>query len=62
MRVLCLTKSAKINLVLLITQWAKSPKKQSVGVYLRHYALYFVCQINKNALLQTVILAILPTG
>jgi len=25
-------------------------------------ALYFECRINKNALLQTVFLAILPTG
>jgi len=41
-----------------ITQWAKSPKKQSVGVY----SLYFECQINQNALLQTVFLMILPTG
>jgi len=28
-----------------LTQWAKSPKKQSVGVY--NMALYFECRINK---------------
>jgi len=35
-----------------ISQWAKSPKKQSVGVF-DNMALYFQCRINKNALLQT---------
>jgi len=34
-----------------VTQWAKSPKKLCIG-------LYFECQIIKNALLQTVVLAI----
>jgi len=33
-------------------QWAKSPKKQSVGVYFK---------LTKNALLQTAFSAILPT-
>jgi len=41
------------------SQWAKSPKKQSpkkqsVGVHFDNMALYCQCQINKNALLQTV--------
>jgi len=40
------------------SQWAKSPKKQSVGVYFT----VFECRINKNALLQIVFLASLPTG
>jgi len=35
-------------------QWAKSPKRQSVGVYF-DMALYFECRINKNTLLQTVL-------
>jgi len=48
------------------TQWAKSLKKQSVGVSLQKrifdkMALYFEFRIN-NALFQTVFLAILPTG
>jgi len=34
-----------------VLQWSKSPKKQSVGVYM---ALYFECGIDKNSLLQTV--------
>jgi len=44
------------------TQWAKSPKKQSLRVYFDNMALYFECRININAILQTVFLAILPTG
>jgi len=44
------------------SQWAKSPKKQSVRVYVfDNMALHFECRIN-NALLQTVFLTILPTG
>jgi len=31
------------------TQWTKSSKKQSVGVYFDNMALYFDCRINKNA-------------
>jgi len=42
------------------SQWAKSPKKQSVGCIFDNMALYFECRINK-ALLQTVFLVILPT-
>jgi len=38
-----------------ITQWEKSPKKQSVFLTTLHCIL---CRINKNALLQTVFLAI----
>jgi len=37
-----------------VTQWAKSPKKQSVGVYFLQHSTVFECRINKNALLQTV--------
>jgi len=33
-------------------QWAKSLKKQSVGVVYFYMALYFECLINENALLQ----------
>jgi len=39
------------------SQLTKSPKKQFDNM-----ALYFQCRINKNALLQTVFLAILPLG
>jgi len=38
-----------------LTLWTKLPKKQSVGQSIE-------CRINKNALLQTLFLAILPTG
>jgi len=31
-------------------------------VYFDNIALYFECRINKSALLQTVFLAIMPTG
>jgi len=31
------------------TQSAKSPKKQSVGVFFNNMALYFECRINKHA-------------
>jgi len=37
----------------IVTQWAKSAKKQSVGDYFWQHdnmALYFECRINKNAL------------
>jgi len=37
----------------LVSQWAKSPKKQSVECIFDNMALYFECLINKNALLQT---------
>jgi len=37
----------------------QSPKKQSVGVYFLQYGS---AELTKNALLQTVFLAILPTG
>jgi len=36
----------KFLLLVKITQWAKSPKKQSVGVY--NMALYFECRIKKK--------------
>jgi len=45
--------SYDIPLIGSIAQWAKSPKKQYVGVYFLIY---------KNTLLQTVFLAIFPTG
>jgi len=32
-----------------LSQWEKSPKKQSVEVYFNNMALYFECRINKNA-------------
>jgi len=52
-----------ICLYFLHSQWAKSPKKQSVGVlYFDNTELYFECRFNKNVLLETVFLAILPTG
>jgi len=38
----------------ILAQWAKSPKKQCVGVYFSQYGTYFKCRFNKNALLQTV--------
>jgi len=42
-----------------VSQWAKSPKKQSVGAYF--LVLYYECRINKNTLSQTVFfLTILP--
>jgi len=44
------------------SQWAKSLKKQSIGVYFLQYGTVFECRIYKNALLQTAFLAILPTG
>jgi len=46
--------SPKISkfLSMVLSQWAKSPKKQSVGVY-DNMALYFECRMN--------ILAILPS-
>jgi len=43
-------------------KWAKSPKKQSAGVYFDNMALYFVCQINKKRTLLDRFLAIFPTG
>jgi len=42
-----------------ISQWAISPKEERI---FDNMALYLECRINKNALLQTVLLAILPTG
>jgi len=44
-----LKEGIKYNLTL--TQWGKSPKKQSVGVDFDNMTLYFECRIDKNALL-----------
>jgi len=43
-------------------QWAKSPKKQSVGVFLTTWHCILSAEFYKNALPRTVFLAILPTG
>jgi len=40
-----------------VTQWAKSPKKKSVGAYFWQYGTVFSAELTKNALLQ-----VLPTG
>jgi len=57
---LLLTRVLILQHCLNLTQWAKSPKKQSVGVY---FLTIWHCILSaKNALLQTVFLAILPTG
>jgi len=45
----------------MVSQWAKSPKKQSVGVRFRQHGTVFQVLINKNALLQTVFPEILST-
>jgi len=49
--------------ILYFTQWEKSPKKQSVGVCIfDNMALFLSAELTKNAFLQTVFLAVLPTG
>jgi len=44
-----------------LTQWAKSPKKQSVGQY-SNMALYFECRINKTVLFHIVFCRFCPLG
>jgi len=51
-----------VNIYEVTSQWAKSPKKQSVGVCIfDNMALYFECRIQKRTP-SDCFLAILPTG